>query len=105
MVVGRIAGWPKIVPVVDGKPNAKALEATRYVDNVNFAARTKAKGAIVTVGFIDTTCPPTSVYAAFNALPIADKTIYDDIPAGHASTPAAASAMNQAIRAHVKGTW
>jgi len=102
MVVNRVAGWPKIVPVVEGKPDAAALEATRYVDNVNFAARTKAKGAFLTVGFIDTTCPPTSVYAAFNALPIADKKIFNDIPSGHSNSPAATAAMVEAVAAHVK---
>lgn len=101
MVAGRVAGWPKIVAVVDGKPEPKSLEAARYFDNVNFALRTKAKGAIVTTGFIDTTCPPSSVYAAYNALPI-EKKIYNDIPAGHASTPPAGAAMAEATRAHVK---
>ena len=102
MVAGRIAGWPKIVPVVEGKPDAAALEATRYIDNVNFAAKTKAKGAFVTVGFVDTVCPPTSVYAAFNALPIADKKIFNDIPSGHSNSPAATAAMVEAVTAHVK---
>lgn len=102
MVANRVAGWPKLVPVIDGKPDPKVLEAARYFDNMNFAARTKAKGAVVTVGFIDQTCPPTSVYAAFNALPIANKTIYHDIPRGHATSPEAINAMVEAVRAHVK---
>lgn len=102
MVANRIAGWPKIVPVTDGKPDPAVLEATRYIDDVNFAAKTKAKGAIVTVGFIDTTCPPTSVYAAFNALPLADKKIYHDIRSGHAMSPAATAAMVEAVQAHLK---
>ena len=69
---------------------------------MNFAARTKAKGAIVTVGFIDVTCPPSTVYTAFNAIPLADKKIYNDIPSGHTNSPAASAAMNDAVRAHVK---
>lgn len=102
MVAGRISGWPKIVPMVEGKPEPKALEASRYIDNVNFALRTKAKGAIVTVGFIDTVCPPSSVYAAFNAIPLANKKIYNDIPSGHAQSAAASAAMAEAVRAHIK---
>jgi cephalosporin-C deacetylase-like acetyl esterase len=102
MAANRVAGWPKLVPVIDGKPDPKVLEAARYFDNVNFAAHTKAKGAIVTVGFIDQTCPPTSVYAAFNALPIANKKIYHDIPRGHANSPEAINAMVEAVRAHLK---
>ncbi|OAI56510.1 acetylxylan esterase [Verrucomicrobiaceae bacterium SCGC AG-212-N21] len=102
VVKGRINGWPKIVPTLpDGKPDPKVLEASRYFDNVNFAAHTKAEGAYVTVGFIDTTCPPTTVYAAYNALPV-PKGIYNDIPSGHANSPEATSAMIEAVKLHFK---
>jgi cephalosporin-C deacetylase-like acetyl esterase len=98
----RISGWPKLVPIgADGKPDEKVLQAARYFDNVNFAARTKAKGAFVTVGFIDLTCPATSVYAAYNSLPI-PKQIYNDIPSGHANSPAATTARNQAVFDYLK---
>lgn len=103
MEVNRIAGWPKF-PIVDktGVKNTKALEASRYFDAVNFAARTKAKAGIVTVGFIDTTCPPTSVYAAYNALPLQNKSIYNDIPSGHSNSPQAVKAMTDAAVAQLK---
>ncbi len=66
--VGRINGWPKLVPMGDdGKPEPLSLEASCYVDAVNFASRCKAD-AIMSVGFIDRTCPPTSNYAAYNQL-------------------------------------
>ncbi|OYW76090.1 MAG: hypothetical protein B7Z37_10460 [Verrucomicrobia bacterium 12-59-8] len=98
----RISGWPKIVPNdAEGKPNAAALQAARYFDNVNFATRAKCQGAVVTVGFIDTTCPPTSVYAAYNALTI-PKAIHTDILTGHASTPAASKFMQAAALKHVR---
>lgn len=100
MLVNRIAGWPKIVPVEDGKPDPAVLEAARYVDCVNFAARTKAKGAYFTVGFIDATCPPTSVYAAYNQLTI-PKEIYDDIPSGHSHSQQARDGMTKAVLRHV----
>ncbi|MDF1858885.1 MAG: acetylxylan esterase [Verrucomicrobiales bacterium] len=67
MTVDRISGWPKLVPVENGVPDPAALEASRYIDAVNFATRCHAD-AIVSAGFIDRTCPPTSVYAAYNAL-------------------------------------
>lgn len=103
IVANRVNGWPKVVPTLsDGKPDPKVLEASRYFDNVNFAAKTKAKGAYLTVGFIDTTCPPTGVYAAYNALPI-PKAIYDDIPSGHANSPQASAAMVEAVKKHVAG--
>lgn len=98
----RISGWPKIVPNdADGKPHAAALQAARYFDNVNFAIRAKCQGAVVTVGFIDTTCPPTSVYAAYNALTI-PKEIHNDILTGHTSTPAASKFMQAAALKHVR---
>lgn len=105
VAVGRVNGWPKIVPNLPppdiNKPDPKVLEASRYFDNVNFAARTKAKGAYVTVGFIDTTCPPTTVYAAYNALPI-PKDIYNDVPCGHANSAGAMNAMIEAAKKHFK---
>jgi cephalosporin-C deacetylase len=100
MLVGRIAGWPKIVPVEEGKPDMAVIEAARYVDCMNFATRTKAAGAYFTVGFIDGTCPPTSVYAAYNQLTI-PKEIYDDIPSGHSHSQAARDGMTKAVLRHV----
>jgi len=83
MLANRIAGWPKMVPVTDGRPDPAILEASRYVDNVNFATRCKAKVAIVSTGFVDGVCPPTSVYAAYNELPVKDKTMINIPGAGH----------------------
>jgi cephalosporin-C deacetylase len=74
------------------------VETVKYFDCVNFAARAKAPG-FFTVGFIDPTCPPTSVYAAYNALK-APKEIFNDIAAAHTNTPAASAAMRAAILRH-----
>ncbi|MET0263080.1 MAG: acetylxylan esterase [Rariglobus sp.] len=67
MVAGRVAGWPKIVPMKDGVPDPAILEVSRYFDMVNFAPRIKAEGYFW-VGFYDQLCPPTTVYAAINQL-------------------------------------
>jgi cephalosporin-C deacetylase len=100
-VVGRISGWPKLVPTdADAKPDPKVLEAARYYDAMNFATRARAAG-IVTVGFIDTTCPPTSVYAAYNALR-GKKDIFNDPPSVHRVSPGAGEAMRNAILRHVE---
>ncbi len=102
VVAGRVNGWPKLVPNgPDGKPDPKILNAARYFDNVNFAVRTKAKAAFFTVGFIDQTCPATTVYAAYNALPV-PKRIFNDIPTAHANSPEATKARNQAVLDFVK---
>jgi len=43
------------------------VKMSEYFDAVNFARRIKAP-ILVSAGFIDTTCPPTNVYAAFNVI-------------------------------------
>lgn len=101
MLVNRIAGWPKFVALDPaGKPEPASLETSRYIDAVNFASRSKAAGCALTVGFIDTTCPPTSVYAAYNNINV-PKAIYDDIPAGHSQTKEASAFMQGAVMKHV----
>ncbi len=99
MKANRISGWPKIVPLVDGKPDPKVLEAARYVDAVNFARRCKAD-AIVSVGFIDRTCPPTSVYAAYNVLQ-GEKKMINKPKMGHAAPAPIAKQFWEALEAHV----
>jgi cephalosporin-C deacetylase len=102
MRANRISGWPKWVPLSgDGAPDEKALQAARYFDNVNFAARARARGAFVTVGFIDVTCPPTTVYAAYNNLHV-PKQIFNDLPTGHANSPAATAARDKAVFDYLK---
>ena len=101
VAVDRVNGWPKMVPNgSDGKPDAQALEAARYFDAMNFGTRTKAAG-IMTVGFVDTTCPPTSVYAAYNAL-AGGKEIFNDPPSTHTVSPKANQAMRSAILKHAE---
>lgn len=96
-LAGRIAGWPKFIATGE-KPVPEVVAAVRYYDGVNFATLAKAPG-FFTVGFIDATCPPTSVYAAYNAL-TAEKAIFNDIPSGHTNSPAASKAMREAVQRH-----
>lgn len=68
-LAGRQPGWPRLFSVRNGVPtNRKVAEVSRYYDNVNFAKYIKAP-VYMTAGMIDTTCVPTSVYAAYNNLP------------------------------------
>lgn len=102
MAAQRIAGWPKLVALdASGTPIPASLQAARYFDAVNFATRARCQGAALTVGFIDTTCPPTSVYAAYNALPI-PKQIHTSPLTGHTSTPAAGAFMHTAALEHIR---
>lgn len=81
---GRVNGWPKLVPNgADGKPDPKIQLAARYVDAVCFASRCKAE-AIMSVGFIDAVCPPSSCYAAYNALQ-GKKSVINESLMGHAA--------------------
>ena len=102
-MVNRICGWPKLVGYdAQGKPVPEMQKAARYFDCVNFATRARCKGAVFTVGFIDGTCPPTSVFAAYNALTIPKK-IHHDVMAGHTNTPAATKFMQDAAIKHLRG--
>ncbi|MFT5466403.1 MAG: cephalosporin-C deacetylase [Verrucomicrobiales bacterium] len=100
MVADRISGWPKIVPNPSGEePDPAIIKATRYIDAVNFASRCKAD-AIVSVGFIDRVCPPTSVYAAYNALS-GKKQIINEPAMGHAAPEPIKKQFWEALEAHV----
>ena len=100
-VADRINGWPKLVPQAEnGKPDAKILEASRYVDAVNFASRCKAD-AIMSVGFIDTVCPPSSCYAAFNQLQ-GNKQMINEPAMGHAASAHIHAAFFEAVQEHVR---
>jgi cephalosporin-C deacetylase len=100
---GRINGWPKLVPDgPDGKPDPQILEAARYVDAVNFATRCKAE-AIMSVGFIDAVCPPSSCYAAYNALS-GKKSIINEPLMGHAAPAHIHEAFFAKVLEHVGKT-
>lgn len=102
VTVNRVNGWPKLVPNdSEGKPDTAALSTARYFDCVNFASRAKCKGAAVTVGFIDGTCPPSSVYAAYNNLRI-PKAIFTMPLAGHSGTPEGHKFLEDAALKHMR---
>jgi cephalosporin-C deacetylase-like acetyl esterase len=83
IVIGRINGWPRLIPNETEQPNPKVVEAVRYYDAVNFAPRIRAQ-VFFTVGFIDHICPPTGVYAAYNQLR-GQKQIWHHVDTGHVS--------------------
>ncbi len=61
-LAGRSSGYPNW-PSND----AAVMKTAPYFDAVNFAAHIKAT-ALVSIGFVDTTCPPAGVWAAFNQI-------------------------------------
>jgi cephalosporin-C deacetylase len=67
--IGRAAGFPYWYSNAQWKHDAvaekKILETSRYFDPINFSYHTKCP-ALVSLGLIDETCPPTGVWAAVN---------------------------------------
>ena len=83
----RAGGWPHMFRATEG-PNVHRDEAkiatTRYYDVVNFARRVTVPG-LYSWGFNDETCPPTSMYAAYNVI-TAPKRLMLAYDTGHRTT-------------------
>jgi cephalosporin-C deacetylase len=61
----RAGGWPHYYRNTDPKPGE--IETLGYYDVVNFARRVSIPG-FYTWGYNDITCPPTSMFSAFNVI-------------------------------------
>jgi cephalosporin-C deacetylase-like acetyl esterase len=84
---GRAGGWPHYL-----EKNNLALNNTKekistlaYYDVVNFARQMKTPGNY-SWGFNDETCPPTSMYAAYNQIK-SPKQLYLALETGHWTYP------------------
>ena len=73
----RQPGWPNLASA-----GAEALAISPYYDSANFARNIHCP-ALVSAGFIDTTCAPSSVYAVWNRIPDERKVIFDMPTRGH----------------------
>jgi len=101
LAINRINGWPKLVPTDQaGRPDTTVLEASRYFDAVNFAARTDAD-AIISIGFIDRVCPPTTNFAAYNVLRGSKQTVERPLM-GHAAPQDVKDEFSRFIEEHVR---
>jgi len=89
----RISGWPHWLNRVKPEQKDKVLETSAYYDAVNFARKFKGK-SVHGVGFIDTVCAPTTVYAAFNVHPEPKVMINSPLMA-HATDPRWTKAREQ----------
>ncbi|OGV39610.1 MAG: hypothetical protein A2020_02790 [Lentisphaerae bacterium GWF2_45_14] len=98
----RPNGWPRFIELgKDGKPKKEdVVNTSKYFDGVNFASRIKAE-VVFTVGFIDTTCCPSSVYAAYNSVP-GKKQIINNPLSGHGSPPETTKKVSQIIDEYIK---
>lgn len=74
---GRMAGWPGWIVYEKGAPNPAQLQASRYFDCVNFAAAVRPDvKALVSLGFIDCLCAPSSGMTAYNTLKCVKQMLY-----------------------------
>lgn len=82
-MLGRAGGWPHLFNQANIKQisSADKLKTTAYYDVVNFAKMLKVPG-MYSWGFNDETCPPTSMYAAYNVIS-APKTLFLAQETGH----------------------
>lgn len=86
---GRQPGWPRLLshklPAEKPEPE-KVAKCASYFDGVYFAKRIKCPIYLYT-GFVDTTCAPTSVFAAYNNIPDGVKKSIYCVPTAAHSVP------------------
>jgi cephalosporin-C deacetylase len=84
----RAGGWPHMFRATEGPMAHRTpdkIETSRYYDVVNFARRVKVTG-LYSWGFNDETCPPTSMYSAYNVIP-GPKQLMLALETGHNNVP------------------
>ncbi|MGC3944275.1 MAG: acetylxylan esterase [Chryseolinea sp.] len=99
---GRAGGWPHLfdknnVAVHNTK---EKLETVPYYDVVNFARQLKVPG-LYSWGFNDETCPPTSMYAAYNVIS-APKELMLALETGHWTYPEQRDKFNAWLEQRLK---
>ncbi|HRO45533.1 acetylxylan esterase [Agriterribacter sp.] len=94
---GRAGGWPHLFDKNNLAFNntKEKINTAGYYDVVNFARQLKVPG-IYTLGFNDETCPPTSMYAAYNVI-TAPKELFIVPETGHWTFPEQGEKMNSWI--------
>jgi cephalosporin-C deacetylase len=98
----RAGGWPHYLNqngLTNNNTKAK-LETYPYYDVVNFAKQLTIPG-FYSWGFNDETCPPTSMYAAYNSIKAA-KELYIYKETGHSTIPAQRTEMTNWLLGKLK---
>ncbi len=99
-IYGRAGGWHHIFRSKENQTKEK-IETSKYYDTVNFARRLKIPG-IYSWGFNDETCPPTSIYSAYNVIS-SPKTLLLGLEMGHANSLEQTDKLNAWIEQKLKG--
>ncbi len=83
----RAGGWPHMFRASGPSSHRtpEKIETSKYYDAVNFARRIRVPG-LYSWGFNDETCPPTSMYSAYNVIP-AKKELLLALETGHNQVP------------------
>ena len=79
----RAGGWPGLFRN-DKERSPEKIRTTSYYDAVNFARRLHAPVSMA-FGYNDVTCPPTSMYAAYNVID-GEKELHLQLEMGHGAT-------------------
>jgi cephalosporin-C deacetylase len=98
----RAGGWPHMFRA-DGPSSHRSpekIETTRYYDVVNFARRVKVPG-LYSWGWNDETCPPTSMYSAYNVIP-GQKKLLLALETGHNTVPEQVAEVDSWLQSFLK---
>lgn len=95
----RAGGWPHYFKNAEPKPGE--VETLGYFDVVNFARRVTVPG-FYTWGYNDLTCPPTSMFSAFNVI-TAPKQLEIFQETGHWTFPEQNETVNNWLVKELKG--
>ena len=98
----RAGGWPHYFDKANRSANEKKdkISTLSYYDVVNFARRVKVPG-YYSWGYNDETCPPTSMYAAYNVIS-APKDLYLALDTGHWTYPEQGEKMSAWLLGRLK---
>lgn len=101
-IYGRAGGWHHVFKDERQRTPDK-IATSKYYDTVNFARRLKVPG-IYTFGYNDETCPPTSMFAAYNVI-TAPKKLVLALETGHTLTNEQAEIVNKWMESGLKKTF
>ena len=99
---GRAGGWPHLFDKNNITFNnlKEKIETVGYYDVVNFARLLKVPG-LYSWGFNDETCPPTSMYSAYNVIS-APKDLFLALETGHWTYPEQRERFNNWLEQKLK---
>ena len=99
---GRAGGWPHMFQDERRHRSPEKIATVPYYDVVNFARRIKVPG-LYAWGYNDETCPPTSMFAAYNVI-TAPKSLLLALEMGHPPVPELTARINDWMTSMLRGS-